>query len=192
MTVLVAARDKKTNQIHILSDTMASDNIIAYLQEDKVVKLNNVILWFSWDILAQVAVNEYLFNEIKDIQIDNKRDVIELFKKIEETMIKEFWSKRTISDDRDYIEIAILIVTNKGKIFTCTNYLSVTEEKDFGTIGSGMYHAQAMLHLMYELNIVSVKNLLTMMEAVYRYKYSCWMGTHLISLTYENNEQSEI
>lgn len=192
MTLLVAAKDPHSNNIYLLSDARATDNVISYERDSKWTEFENFYVGISGDTTATMILREYIYDDVNRWTVTWMKDVVALHKTIEGVLREEIGSKPTVHEDRDYQDLNIMVVTNKGEIYTTDVFLCTTLEKQFGVIGSGSYHAQSVLDFMYNNDMVNHETLLSMMESVYKYKYTCGGPTYLTILTIDENEQADI
>lgn len=137
MTILVAAYNADHSGIHILSDSMAADNFEKFDIGCKWSEFSNFYLGITGEAVVITIIRDYIKEQLNSIDIQSKKDIIELYKLIETTLKTEMGSKTTEHETRDYLNFDISIVTKRGKIFSCSAFLYVIEHDRFMVSGSG-------------------------------------------------------
>lgn len=190
MTILVAVKDSNTNETHLLGDSMTNNWVGKFHFWDKWTAFKNFYIWFAGDVNAHLYIREYIYDELNELTAETARDVVDIYKMVESWLETEFQAKRTETADRDHLDMGMIVVSNSGKIFTCSQYLNISEHEDYWVIGSGVQYAIGGLSILKKLKKVNAKNLLLLMNTVIENDLHCWAPIHLITL--RHNEQANI
>lgn len=188
MTILVAVKDLKLGGIHILSDSLATDNYEKYDIGCKWTEFTDFYLWITGQAIAINIVRDYLSEQINAIKITWNKEIIDIYKLIETTLKTDIQYKISENDTRDNVDFDISIVTKDGRIFSCSQFLFVIEHKEFLVAGSGSSYMKWAIAMIYNLTDISKEVLIQAMEIPYLYSISCGAPTNYIYLPITTNE----
>ncbi len=188
MTILIAAKDPHLPGIHLYSDSQTSAASNKYISDNKWTEFKNFYIGIAGDTITKTLIREYINEFLNEQIVNSKKDVIEIYKKIEATIVAEFQYKHTETTSRNYMDFDIILITKTGKIYSCGEFLCASEEPLFATSWTWSLFAKGILTFLYEREMIRTDTLSHIMDITYKLTTDCGGPTNYIYLPI-NNEQ---
>lgn len=185
----MAVRDPNLPGIHLYSDSQTSAASHKYISDTKWTEFKDFYIGIAGDTITKTLIREYIKPFLDEQVVTSRKDVIEIYKKIEATIKEEFQYKHTETISRNYMDFDIILVTKKGKIYTCGEFLCASEEPLFATSWTWSLFAKGTLTFLYEREMIRTDTLSHIMDITYQLTTDCGGPTNYIYLPIIQNEQ---